>query len=327
MPEASRSSQFVSSARKHRSGASVCPRSSCRRRPTTSLGSVQSVTITSGSPQPSARSSLACARRKKAAGSRASRARSARRLGESCGSTAAQWSGRPPRPGPPPSKAPRPAGACPPAPRFLCKRRFSNPFPPFFLGSLAHFPRKCNGETPRGIDKTGKLSDNKNWNIVCRRSKWDTSSRACRRGAWARSWAFCPGRTAHPQRRTRRGRHRLSGAPLHRGAGPRLPPGRGNPGGGLRKGGVGGAGRRVCGRPAHHPRLQNHCIFCFIDQMPPNCRPTLYVKDDDWRMSLMMGNFVTLTNVDEEEMRRIVRRRASPCTSASTPPTPRCAAA
>lgn len=46
--------------------------------------------------------------------------------------------------------------------------------------------------------------------------------------------------------------------------------------------------------------------------MPPNCRPTLYVKDDDWRMSLMMGNFVTLTNVDEEEMRRIVRRRASP---------------
>lgn len=57
---------------------------------------------------------------------------------------------------------------------------------------------------------------------------------------------------------------------------------------------------------------KNHCIFCFIDQMPPNCRPTLYVKDDDWRMSLMMGNFVTLTNVDEEEMRRIVRRRASP---------------
>lgn len=57
---------------------------------------------------------------------------------------------------------------------------------------------------------------------------------------------------------------------------------------------------------------KNHCIFCFIDQMPPNCRPSLYVKDDDWRMSLMMGNFVTLTNVDEEEMRRIVRRRASP---------------
>ena len=57
---------------------------------------------------------------------------------------------------------------------------------------------------------------------------------------------------------------------------------------------------------------QNHCIFCFIDQMPPNCRPSLYVKDDDWRMSLMMGNFVTLTNVNDEEMQRIVRRHASP---------------
>ena len=50
---------------------------------------------------------------------------------------------------------------------------------------------------------------------------------------------------------------------------------------------------------------KNHCIFCFIDQMPPNCRPTLYVKDDDWRMSLMMGNFVTLTNVDEEQMKEV----------------------
>ena len=91
---------------------------------------------------------------------------------------------------------------------------------------------------------------------------------------------------------------------------------------------------------------KNHCIFCFIDQMPPNCRPTLYVKDDDWRMSLMMGNFVTLTNVVEEELRRIIRRRTSGSvawtlmyrgearrrtmrriSSSSTPPTPRCAAA
>ena len=72
---------------------------------------------------------------------------------------------------------------------------------------------------------------------------------------------------------------------------------------------------------------KNHCIFCFIDQMPPNCRPTLYVKDDDWRMSLMMGNFVTLTNVDEEEMRRIVRRRASPLYISVHATDPRCAAA
>ena len=57
---------------------------------------------------------------------------------------------------------------------------------------------------------------------------------------------------------------------------------------------------------------KNHCIFCFIDQMPPGCRKSLYVKDDDWRMSLMMGNFVTLTNVDDKELQRICKRHASP---------------
>ena len=57
---------------------------------------------------------------------------------------------------------------------------------------------------------------------------------------------------------------------------------------------------------------KNHCVFCFIDQMPKGCRPTLYVKDDDWRMSLMMGNFVTLTNVDDAELERICKRQASP---------------
>ena len=56
----------------------------------------------------------------------------------------------------------------------------------------------------------------------------------------------------------------------------------------------------------------NKCIFCFIDQMPPGMRETLYVKDDDWRFSLMMGNYVTLTNVDEPEFDRILRRKASP---------------
>lgn len=56
----------------------------------------------------------------------------------------------------------------------------------------------------------------------------------------------------------------------------------------------------------------NNCVFCFIAQMPPNLRSTLYVKDDDWRYSLMMGNFVTLTNVDEKEFQRIIRRKASP---------------
>ena len=56
----------------------------------------------------------------------------------------------------------------------------------------------------------------------------------------------------------------------------------------------------------------NNCVFCFIAQMPPKLRDTLYVKDDDWRYSLMMGNFVTLTNVSEAEFDRIIRRKASP---------------
>lgn len=56
----------------------------------------------------------------------------------------------------------------------------------------------------------------------------------------------------------------------------------------------------------------NNCVFCFIAQMPPNLRKSLYVKDDDWRFSLMMGNFVTLTNVNEKEFDRIIRRKASP---------------
>lgn len=56
----------------------------------------------------------------------------------------------------------------------------------------------------------------------------------------------------------------------------------------------------------------NKCVFCFIDQMPKGLRDTLYVKDDDWRYSLMMGNFVTLTNVSDDEMDRIIKRKASP---------------
>lgn len=57
---------------------------------------------------------------------------------------------------------------------------------------------------------------------------------------------------------------------------------------------------------------KNHCIFCFIDQMPPNMRKTLYVKDDDWRLSLMMGNYITMTNIDDKELNRIIRRKVSP---------------
>lgn len=56
----------------------------------------------------------------------------------------------------------------------------------------------------------------------------------------------------------------------------------------------------------------NDCIFCFVKQMPKNMRPSLYVRDDDWRHSLVMGNFITLTNVGQREFDRIIRRKASP---------------
>lgn len=59
-------------------------------------------------------------------------------------------------------------------------------------------------------------------------------------------------------------------------------------------------------------QCKNHCVFCFIDQMPRSGRKTLHFKDDDWRLSLIMGNYVTLTNVDEAEFSRILERRVSP---------------
>ena len=57
---------------------------------------------------------------------------------------------------------------------------------------------------------------------------------------------------------------------------------------------------------------RNHCLFCFIDQMPKGVRSSLNVKDDDWRMSFIMGNYVTLTNVSDAEFARIIDRRVSP---------------
>ncbi len=56
----------------------------------------------------------------------------------------------------------------------------------------------------------------------------------------------------------------------------------------------------------------NHCVFCFIEQMPPGMRESLYIRDDDWRLSLMAGNFVTLTNLPSREMDRMIKRKASP---------------
>ena len=56
----------------------------------------------------------------------------------------------------------------------------------------------------------------------------------------------------------------------------------------------------------------NNCIFCFVDQMPPKMRESLYIKDDDYRQSFICGNFVTLTNITEADKERIIRLGLSP---------------
>lgn len=62
-------------------------------------------------------------------------------------------------------------------------------------------------------------------------------------------------------------------------------------------------------------RLQtciNKCVFCFVDQMPKGMRPTLYIKDDDFRLSFLQGCFLTLTNLSPNAKRRIVEQQLSP---------------
>ena len=57
---------------------------------------------------------------------------------------------------------------------------------------------------------------------------------------------------------------------------------------------------------------RNHCIFCFVDQLPPGLRDTLYFKDDDSRLSFLFGNYITLTNLTEHEVERIISMHISP---------------
>ncbi|MBE6070925.1 MAG: DUF512 domain-containing protein [Clostridium butyricum] len=59
-------------------------------------------------------------------------------------------------------------------------------------------------------------------------------------------------------------------------------------------------------------RCSNKCIFCFIDQLPKGMRESLYFKDDDSRLSFLQGNFVTLTNMKEEDIDRIINYHISP---------------
>lgn len=56
----------------------------------------------------------------------------------------------------------------------------------------------------------------------------------------------------------------------------------------------------------------NNCIFCFVDQMIPGMRPGLYVRDDDYRLSFLYGNFITLTNLKEEDFQRIIQTHMTP---------------
>lgn len=66
------------------------------------------------------------------------------------------------------------------------------------------------------------------------------------------------------------------------------------------------------GLMSEYRRCTNNCIFCFIDQMPKGMRSTLYFKDDDSRLSFLQGNYVTLTNMNEHDVERIIRYRLSP---------------
>ena len=59
-------------------------------------------------------------------------------------------------------------------------------------------------------------------------------------------------------------------------------------------------------------RCKNKCLFCFVDQLPKGMRDSLYVKDDDYRFSFISGSYVTLTNLSEEEVDRMIRLRLSP---------------
>lgn len=57
---------------------------------------------------------------------------------------------------------------------------------------------------------------------------------------------------------------------------------------------------------------KNKCIFCFIDQMPPNMRETLYFKDDDSRLGFLFGNYITMTNLEDKDIDRIIKMHLSP---------------
>lgn len=66
------------------------------------------------------------------------------------------------------------------------------------------------------------------------------------------------------------------------------------------------------GLMSEYRSCRNKCIFCFIDQMPKGMRETLYFKDDDSRLSFLQGNYITLTNMSDKDIDRIIRFKLSP---------------
>ncbi len=76
-----------------------------------------------------------------------------------------------------------------------------------------------------------------------------------------------------------------------------------------------GAGLGSFGLVLKHFKIKtcrNNCIFCFVSQLPRGLRKALYVKDEDYRMSFLYGNYITLTNLSQEDKERIVEQRLSP---------------
>ncbi|HXW69212.1 MAG TPA: DUF512 domain-containing protein, partial [Dissulfurispiraceae bacterium] len=65
-------------------------------------------------------------------------------------------------------------------------------------------------------------------------------------------------------------------------------------------------------KPFHTRSCSNNCIFCFVSQLPKGLRKSLYLKDDDYRMSFLYGNYITMTNLSDEDKKRIVAQHLSP---------------
>ncbi len=65
-------------------------------------------------------------------------------------------------------------------------------------------------------------------------------------------------------------------------------------------------------RPFHIKTCRNRCIFCFVSQLPKGLRRSLYIKDEDFRMSFLYGSYITLSNITPAEKKRIIEQRLSP---------------